>query len=238
MHCDPLEAMKKRILRILLLCLFALAVTVAVIVLYPHLKGLGFEMTAERLVRIKAFLDRFGFLKYLMVLAVQILQVIVAFIPGEPVEILAGYMCGTVGGLIVSLLGVALGTAAIYFMVRRLGKGQIERIRRNKSYERLKFLQSTASRDGLLFLLFFIPGTPKDFLTYFSPILQIGLSRLLLIITVARIPSVLSSTYLGAHLSRGDLAFSILIFAITAAIGAIGIVINDLILDKKSGQKR
>ncbi|MBQ8912013.1 MAG: VTT domain-containing protein, partial [Clostridia bacterium] len=164
-------------------------------------------------------------------------QVVVALIPGEPVEILAGYLCGTLGGLVVCLLGIAIGTAIIYGLVMRLGKGLVLRVGSSKAYERLGFLHKSTARDSLLFLLFFIPGTPKDFLTYFAPLLQIGRCRLLLIVTVARIPSVVSSTYLGATLSSGDLKFSVLLFVLIGAVGLLGIALHDLVVEKMDKKK-
>ena len=105
--------------------------------------------------------------------------------------------------------------------------------------EKLKFLHNSASRDSFLFLLFFLfPGTPKDVLTYLAPLLRVGVWRLTAITAVARIPSVVSSTYVGANLSKGNLTFSLLVFAGTAVAGALGIVINDLILDRKTKKRK
>ncbi len=224
---------KQQIFKLTGLVAFIFAVLVAVIVFYPYLKELQVEPTEEWLIDIKARLDSLGIFKYLVVLIIQILQVLLAFIPGEPVEILAGYMCGTLGGLVIALLGVAIGTSIIYFAVMRWGRRLVDKVADSKAYEKMKFLHKSASRDGFLFLLFFIPGTPKDFLTYFAPLLKIDLTRLLLIVSVARIPSIISSTYLGATLSKGDLSFSVLIFALTAAVGALGIILNDLLLEQK-----
>ncbi|MBQ7847198.1 MAG: TVP38/TMEM64 family protein [Clostridia bacterium] len=225
--------MKGKILKFTALGSFIAAVILAAVFFYPYLKDLRFDVTEEWLVQVKGKLDRFGVFKYLIVLMVQVLQVLLAFIPGEPVEILAGYMCGTLGGLAIALLGVALGTSVIYLAVMKWGRRLVDKVADSKAYEKMRFLHKSASRDGLLFLLFFIPGTPKDFLTYFAPLLKIKLTRLLLIVLVARIPSVISSTYLGATLSKGDLSFSILIFALTAAVGAAGIIVNDLLLEQK-----
>ena len=161
-----------------------------------------------------------------------------AFIPGEPVEIFSGYMCGTVGGLLICELGATIGTIVIYKLVEKLGKKATDRVIGSKTYEKLKFLHNSASRDSFLFLLFFIPGTPKDVLTYLAPLLRVGVWRLTAITAVARIPSVVSSTYVGANLSKGNLTFSLLVFAGTAVAGALGIVINDLILDRKTKKRK
>ena len=224
----------KRILPALLAAVLLLALALAV---YPLFERLNVAPTEEKLVAIKEQFDKLGLFKYPAILLLQILQVVVALIPGEPIEILAGYLCGTLGGLVVCLLGIAIGTAIIYGLVMRLGKGLVLRVGSSKAYERLGFLHKSTARDSLLFLLFFIPGTPKDFLTYFAPLLQIGRCRLLLIVTVARIPSVVSSTYLGATLSSGDLKFSVLLFVLIGAVGLLGIALHDLVVEKMDKKK-
>ena len=90
----------------------------------------------------------------------------------------------------------------------------------------------------LLFVLFFIPGTPKDLLLYFTPLTNISLSRLLVIVSIARIPSIVSSCYVGAHVSRGMFGHSILVFAIIGMVGLAGILINDIVLQYKEKRSK
>ena len=224
--------MKRKGLRILLAALAIALLLALAFAVYPIFERLNVAPTEEKLVAIKEQFDKLGFFKYPAILLLQILQVVVALIPGEPVEILAGYLCGTLGGLAVCLLGIAIGTAIIYGLVMRLGKGLVLRVGNSRAYEKLRFLHHDTSRDALLFLLFFIPGTPKDFLTYFAPLLRIGIKKLLVIVTVARIPSVVSSTYLGATLSKGDLRFSVFLFALIGAVGLLGILLHDPLLER------
>lgn len=227
-----LSEKKKKTVKYAALILFAVGVTILCVLLFPFLKSLKFEVSEEWLKSAKEWVDSFGALRYAVILVLQLLQVFIAILPGEPIEILAGYMCGTVGGLVVCEIGALLGSFFIYKLVERFGKRASDKVLDSKAYEKLKFLHNTASRDGFVFLLFFLPGTPKDLLTYFAPLLKIGVKKFLLIIAVARIPSIVSSTYVGATLSEGNIAFSVVIFALTAAVGAVGILINDLILGK------
>ena len=193
--------------------LFCLLVVVCCIVFFPRIEAYQKDGMEESLRNAKKWVDQFGIFKYVVILAVQLLQVFVAFIPGEP-------------------------TIVIYKLVEKLGKKATDRVIGSKTYEKLKFLHNSASRDSFLFLLFFIPGTPKDVLTYLAPLLRVGVWRLTAITAVARIPSVVSSTYVGANLSKGNLTFSLLVFAGTAVAGALGIVINDLILDRKTKKRK
>lgn len=228
----------QKMLKYLGLGLFCLLVVACCIVFLPHIEAYQKDGMEESLKNAKKWVDQFGIFKYVVILVIQLLQVFVAFIPGEPVEIFSGYMCGTVGGLLVCELGATIGTIVIYKLVEKLGKKATDRVIGSKAYEKLKFLHNSGSRDSFLFLLFFIPGTPKDVLTYLAPLLRVGVWRLTAITAIARIPSVVSSTYVGANLSKGNLTFSLLVFAGTAVAGALGIVINDLILDRKTKKRK
>ena len=71
----------------------------------------------------------------------------------------------------------------------------------------------------------FIPGTPKDLLSYFAGLTDIKMGRWLLITTVARIPSVITSTVGGNAVGEQNYLFAILVFAGTLAVSALGLLI-------------
>ena len=112
-----------------------------------------------------AFVHDSGFLGLLAFLGLQVLQVVVAVLPGEPVELMAGLLYGTWGGLALCLLGVGLSSAAVYYCVRAAGARAIDA----SVLAKYHFLRDEAHVKFFLFLLFFIPGTPKDVLIYLGP---------------------------------------------------------------------
>ena len=90
--------------------------------------------------------------------------------------------------------------------------------------ESFRFLRDSARRNTIVFLLFFIPGTPKDVLTYFVGLTPMRLGEWLLITSVARVPSVLSSTFVGAAAGRSDWRTAIIVYAVTGAVSAAGAI--------------
>jgi len=96
-----------------------------------------------------------------------------------------------------------------------------------------RLLQDENKLEWAVFLLFFIPGTPKDLLTYLVPLTRINPTRYLLIATLARIPSILSSAYIGSSFGQGKYLVSLVAFGITGGIGLIGMLINKHIERKK-----
>ena len=95
--------------------------------------------------------------------------------------------------------------------------------------------ENNKKRNYLIFFLFFIPGTPKDLLTYFVGLTDIKLGSFLIISLIARIPSVLSSTFGGHLLGVGKYWDAILLYAITGAVSLIGLMVYNKIIKRKKG---
>lgn len=222
---------KKKTLKICLFLLLLAAAVVITIILFPY--AMRLKDTAAR----EAFRDRiaaFGVWGWLVMLLLQMVQVVFAVIPGEPVEILMGMLYGTVGGTLLCLLGILLGSMIIFFMVSRLGRAGIEKMMASPKYRKFKFLHDPIRRDSLMFVLFMIPGTPKDLITYFAPCTGINPLRFFVICTLSRIPSVVSSAYVGSSIADGNFLLSVIVFAVTAVLGLLGIWINDRYMARKN----
>ncbi|MBQ8509946.1 MAG: TVP38/TMEM64 family protein [Clostridia bacterium] len=221
----------KRILKIIGAVLALAAIAALCAWLIPLVLSLREPEVQERF---RTFIDGFGVWGVFVMLALQVLQIVVAVIPGEPLELMMGLMYGTAGGLALTILGIALGTTLVFFLVKKFGIRFVNKFVNSAAFEKFSFLHDPTRRDSLIFLLFFIPGTPKDVLTYFAPFTGIPFLRFVLISALARIPSVISSTYVGASLSEGNLAKSLIMFAITGAVGLVGIWVNDRVIKHKS----
>ena len=85
---------------------------------------------------------------------VMALQVVLAFLPGEPVELLCGYLFGTIGGMAVCVIGSMIGSALIFLLVRKLGEKAVLRMFPQEKVEELAFLKHKEKLVGLLFIIF------------------------------------------------------------------------------------
>lgn len=173
----------------------------------------------------RQWIDDRGIWGQLAFLGMMILQVFVAVIPGEPLEICAGYAFGMWEGTLLCLIGTVVGSALVFLFVRKFGVKAVELFFSREKIQSLKFLQKSAKRDFLVFMIYLIPGTPKDLLCYVVGLTDMKLSTMLLITTIARIPSVITSTIGGNALGVQDYLFAILAFAGTLIISGIGILI-------------
>ncbi len=212
---------------IIIFTLFLVALT---LIFLPEIKKLA---TPEGREAFGAWVDSLGFGGWLVTLGIQLLQIFVAFIPGEPVEILLGYVWGPWLGMLTCLVGIFIGTLTIFLLVRRFGMPFVQKIVGTDDLTKYKFLSDKNKVELTVFILFFVPGTPKDALTYIAPIAPINPLKYLLIATFARIPSIITSTLLGDSIAEGDYLLAVIVFVITAAISVLGIVLGNKFVAKK-----
>lgn len=143
---------------------------------------------------------------------------------GEPVEVLAGMSYGPIGGLFVIFLGAFISSVIIFFAVRKFGRNFLYSFVSKEKIEKLensKLFSNPKKIDSILFILFFIPGTPKDLFVYLAGLLPIKPTKFLLISTFARFPSIISSTIAGSSLVDGNWTMIIVTYAVTFTLAGI-----------------
>ncbi len=190
----------------------------------------------------RAWVDSHGIWSRLAFVAMTVFQVIFAIIPGEPLEIGAGYAFGAMEGTLLCMIATTLGGTMVFQLVRKFGIRLVEIFFPVEKIRSLWFLRSAKRRNWITFLVFFIPGTPKDLLCYFVGLTDMKLGTWILISAVARIPSIVTSTIGGDALGEEKYIFAAVAFGITAAVSIAGILIYQKILKprrkKKKGQKK
>lgn len=179
------------------------------------------------------YIQSFGAGGPLVLLGLQFLQVFIALIPGELLETAAGYAFGPWIGTAICYIGVGLASALIFALTRRYGVKLVEIFVDRERINELRFLNTERKRNNLIFLLYFIPGTPKDLLTYFVGLTDIKLSTFLILSMIARIPSVISSTFGGHLLGEERYTGAIVLYGITGLVSALGLLGYNLYLKKK-----
>ncbi|MBQ7090642.1 MAG: TVP38/TMEM64 family protein [Clostridia bacterium] len=182
----------------------------------------------------RTYIRGFGYGGWFVLLGLQFLQVFIALIPGELLETAAGYIYGPLQGTLLCYVGVALGSALIFLLVRRFRKRFAEVFVSADKLNEMRFLNSETKRRSLIFLIFFIPGTPKDLLTYFAGLTPIKISEFLTISLIARFPSVISSTAGGDLLGDGNYLGAIWLYGITAAVSLLGLWLYSILKKRKS----
>ena len=174
--------------------------------------------------RFRAWVDEQGVLAPIAFLGMLILQIVVAAIPGEPLEIAAGYAFGALEGTLLCLFGAFLGRAAVFLLVRRFGARAVDVFFPLEKLNALSFLQNKKRLTLWVFFLFFLPGTPKDLLCYVVGLTELPLKSWLLICAIAPFPSIVTSTIGGDALGMGNYMFALVVFVVTMAISGGGLL--------------
>ena len=213
------EAHKKKIY------LFAIIVALIFIAAVGYLVGKPMIEFVREPERFRAWVDSSGFVSRVIFVGMVIFQLIIALIPGEPLEMGAGYAFGAVEGTILCIIGCVIGSALVFLFVRRFGVKLVEVFFPREKIRSLRFLQDSRRLNLLTFIVFFIPGTPKDLLSYFIGLTDMKLGTWLLITAVARIPSIVTSTVTGDALGLKDYQFALIAFGVTLALSLAGILV-------------
>ena len=213
------EAHKKKIY------LFAIIVALIFIAAVGYLVGKPMIEFVREPERFRAWVDSSGFVSRVIFVGMVVFQLIIALIPGEPLEMGAGYAFGAVEGTILCIIGCVIGSALVFLFVRRFGVKLVEVFFPREKIRSLRFLQDSRRLNLLTFIVFFIPGTPKDLLSYFIGLTDMKLGTWLLITAVARIPSIVTSTVTGDALGLKDYQFALIAFGVTLALSLLGILV-------------
>lgn len=218
----------------LILLIMVLLISIGIIFyLFPVMKNLS---TIEGQVAFKEKVDNSGIMGLLFLFVLQVAQIFLIIVPGEPIEILSGMCYGGLWGTVFIMVSASIISTAIYFLVRRFGRKFVYDFCDEKKVEKIensKLFQNPKKIELIMLILFLIPGTPKDLLVYVAGLLPIKPSKFILISTFARFPSVITSTLAGEQLAIGDWKMSIVLYGIILIFVAILVfIINKLDKDK------
>ncbi len=163
---------------------------------------------------------------------ISAVQVIVALVPGEFVEIAAGYIFGSIWGSLLCLLGIVLGSCTTIVLVRRFGRKFVYVFYPKEKLDALPILNDPPKRNLLVFILFAIPGTPKDLFTYAIGLTDMSIPLYIALTTAARFPSVILSTLSGDAVGTKNYMTAINFLIITAIVSGVGLLIYNIISKK------
>ena len=210
------------------LVVFIVLITAIVVAIWPTLSIVFEPGGVETLIEL---ITSQGPLGVLILLGMQLLQIIVAFIPGEVVQIAAGMMYGPLWGSVVILVGCVLSSMVVYELVHKRGAPFVRSMVGEKQLLKFRQFELSGKFGVTVFILFLIPGFPKDVLTYIVPLSDMNLRTFLLLSTIGRTPGVIISTYAAAGLADGNIVTSVIIFVVAALIAIIVLLLRNRIID-------
>lgn len=232
--------MKKQKVKVfkLTMTILAIAIIVGIIIyMFPVMRELS---TKEGQLAFKEKVSSSGILGLLMLFALQVAQIFLIIIPGEPIEILAGMCYGPIWGTVFIMVSAGIISTIIFFLVRKYGKRFVYNFcdkEKVAKIENSKLFKNPNKIEMIMFILFLLPGTPKDLLVYIAGLLPINPVKFVLISVFARFPSVISSTLAGANLAVGDWKKSIIMYLAIVLVAIIVILIANKFDKDKLAEK-
>ncbi len=166
---------------------------------------------------LKQTLREWGILAPVIFIGLQALQVIIAPIPGEVTGILGGYLFGQWIGLLYSTIGLTLGSVAAFGVGRWLGAHYVRKLVSPEIWQKMGFIVE-AEGAILCFIIFLIPGLPKDMICYLFGLSPMPFWIFAVVSTLGRIPGTWVLSAQGAHTAAGDYLHVILLTAIVVAV--------------------
>jgi uncharacterized membrane protein YdjX (TVP38/TMEM64 family) len=174
-----------------------------------------------RLYRDKAFLrdtvSAWGWAAPVVFIAIQALQVIVSPIPGEITGPVGGALFGTLWGLVYSTIGLTLGTLACFGVGRLWGEPLVRPWLSEHNWNRMNFIIE-AEGAILCFILYLIPGFPKDITSYLFGISPLPFWVFAVVSTLGRLPGTWISSYFGAHVAEHRYIYAVAFIAGVTAL--------------------
>jgi uncharacterized membrane protein YdjX (TVP38/TMEM64 family) len=204
--------------------LFIVIIVALVVVFRDQLWGLFKDRDA-----IRGWIEGRGIWGPLAFIFLQIVQVVIFVIPGEIVQVAGGYAFGLWLGSLYSLIGITLGSLANFYAGRILGRPFVESLFARDKIEKVESVTGSGKAAAGFFLLFVIPGIPKDVLCYVAGVSKLKLLVFLGVSMAGRLPGILGSSYMGSAAYAGAYRGAIVVLVVATGLFVLGLVFRERI---------
>lgn len=222
--------------------IFKLALLVFILVGLPLYIYFYHPEVIERmssLENVNAFFRQYKAESIFVYIGAQIIQIVICVIPGQWLQFAAGYMYGFWAGFLYSLIGAAIGSVVTYYLAKLLGRDAMHLIFGEEKIN--GFIHKLNSKKAIIivFLIFLIPGVPKDLCNYAAGISEMKLKPFLIVSLIGRSPGMMGSLLIGRQIEVGDYTGAVIIAVIAVVLCIVGIIMRKRLtvwLDKAYGK--
>ncbi len=219
--------------RALWIALAAVAVLLLLVVFWSELPFGGWIhflwKVSTRRHAAKRLVESAGALGPLVFIALQAAQVVISPIPGEATGIIGGWLFGTWLGFLYSTIGLTIGSVTAFWLGHLVGAPLVQRIGGPRWHRALDFVGHTGG-ELVSFILFLLPGFPKDYLSYLLGFSPMPLRVFILISTVGRMPGTFLLSAQGASWASDDRRFFWGVLALIGIIVVVAFLFRDRLL--------
>lgn len=184
---------------------------------------------------VEAFFREYKAQSVLIYMGTQILQIVICIIPGQWLQFAAGYMYGFWLGYLYSLIGAFLGSILTYYIAKILGHDAMHLIFGEQKIKQMLRTLNSKKAIVLVFIIFLIPGVPKDLCNYVAGLSEMKLKPFLVVSLIGRTPGMMGSLLIGRQIQTGGYVSAAVIAGIAIVLFSLGIIFRKkitVILDK------
>ena len=225
------NALSKRKKLLSILKLVMLAVILIGIPLYIYFFHHDLIDSFSNIKELEATLKSYRRESILIYIGAQILQVVLSVIPGQALQFAGGYLFGFLLGLVLSIIGIAIGSTLAYYIARILGRDAIHMFFGKRKVTEMLDLMNSPKGLIVTFIIFLIPGIPKDLCSYAAGLSNLKLRPYLIVSMIARIPGMLGCLIIGQQVGAGGYLSAAIIAAVALVLLILGIIFRKRILD-------
>ena len=208
---------------------FVLLIVVVPLILF--LTNREFFAQFESIEDVEDFIAGYGHLSGLVYIVFQIFQVVISVIPGEVFQVAAGYLFGPFWGVIYAIIGCLLGEAVAFGLARVLGQGFVRLFMSEEQFIKYQERLNSNKAYTLCFILYLIPGIPKDILCYVAGASEIKFLPFLIISMVGRLPGLIGSIVMGSLVDKGNYMLAAIILGIACVAAVLGFIYRNKLSD-------
>lgn len=155
----------------------------------------------------------------LLYIVLQVLQTVVAPIPGQIVGSIGGFLFGP-WGILWTTIGTLIGCWIVFKVARRFGRPLLEKLFKKSAIDAFDFVINVKSASLILFAIFLLPGFPDDIICYIAGLTNLSIKRLMAIVALGRFPVIVLTNYIGAEVGTN---FGLVLFVAVIAVIILGI---------------
>ena len=213
---------KKRITsktKLKIIAVVAVILLIAIYVIWDLLNNGPLTSFLNNKDAIISWVEGHGFLGPLAFIFLQVLQIVLAPIPGQIVGGVGGFLFSW-WGVLWTCIGTAIGGFIVFWLSRKFGRPLVEKIVKKDSLDKFDFIFSN-NTSFILFVIFLIPGLPDDIICYLAGLTNISLKKLVTLFVIGRLPAIIIINYLGSGIGEENLAPVVVISVIVAIVLAL-----------------
>lgn len=175
--------------------------------------------------------QKFGWRGIVSVGLLSMLQVVLMFLPAEPVQVVAGVGYGLWSGLLICIAGVFVGNTIIYICYKVFGKRMSEYYSKKIDID----FSSAKTKRGIslvVLILYILPAIPYGMICFFAAGMGLNYPRYIILTVLGALPSVLIGVALGHLAIAASIIWAAVVFAILVAIIIVVMIKREKLIAK------